>query len=127
MSINATTIDNLTARLIEGGDQPLAADERKLLLASLETVGADQAVIVNLQRLLKAKGESLERIDAITNGALVSARARLNQPQADNEYDYAAADHARHALAGAVRESKSGKAAIAAALQFVRDFVVLTG
>ena len=127
MSINANTIDTLTDRLIEGADKPLSDDERALLIAALETIGADQAVIVKLQRLLTARGESLERIDTITNGALTNARARLNQPAADLDYDYAAADLARQSLAGAVQDAKSGKAAISAALQFVRDFVVLAG
>ena len=127
MSIDATTIDTLTARLIDGGEQPLSEDERALLIAALETVGADQAVIVKLQRLLTARGESLERINAITSGALATARARLNQPSVDLDYDYAAADLARQSLAGAVHEAKTGKSAITAALQFVRDFVVLAG
>ena len=127
MSINASAIDTLTDRLIEGADTPLSEDERTLLIAALETIGADQAVIVKLQRLLTARGESLERIDTITNAALTSARARLNQPAADLDYDYAAADLARQSLAGAVQDAKSGKAAISAALQFVRDFVVLAG
>ena len=127
MSINASAIDTLIDRLIEGADTPLSVDERTLLIAALETIGADQAVIVKLQRLLTARGESLERIDTITNAALTSARARLNQPAADLDYDYAAADLARQSLAGVVQDAKSGKAAISAALQFVRDFVVLAG
>ena len=127
MSINATTIENLAARLVAPSDQPLAEDERRLLTAALETLSADQAVIVRLQRLLQAKGESLERIDGITNAALATARARLNQPKPDQGYDYAAADLARQSLANAVQDARSGKATIAAALQFVRDFVVLAG
>lgn len=127
MSINATTIENLSARLVAPSDQPLGDDERQLLTAALETLSADQAVIVNLQRLLQAKGESLERIDGITSAALATARARLNQPHADLDYDYAAADLARRSLASAVHDAQSGKATITAALQFVRDFVVLAG
>jgi hypothetical protein len=127
MSIDATTIEKLTASLIDGDKRPMGDDERKLLIATIETVGSDQATIVQLQRLLAARGESLERIDAITASALTSARARLNQPDADLEYDYAAADLARQSLAAAVNDAKSGKAAISAALQFVRDFVVLAG
>lgn len=131
MSINASTIETLTARLLDAGDafnaKPLGEDERTILVAALETLGADQAVIVRLQRLLTAKGESLDRIDAITTAALSTARARLNQPNPGHDYDYAAADLARQSLAGAVEGARSGKATITAALQFVRDFVVLAG
>jgi|GEM_PF-5667085 len=127
MSIDATTIDTLTAQLSGGDARPLTDDQRTLLVAALETLGADQSVIVKLQRLLTARGESLERIDAITTGALATARARVNQPSPDLNFDYAAADLARQSLAGAVQEAKSGKSTVAAALQFVRDFVVLAG
>ena len=127
MTIDSTTIDRLTARLTDGSAQPLTGDERALLVAALETLTADQGVIVRLQRLLVARGESLDRIDAITSAALATARARLDQPNPDTGYDYAAADLARRSLAGAVQDAKSGKASITAALQFVRDFVALAG
>jgi len=127
VSINATTIETLAARLTAPAEQPLSDDERQLLTAALETLSADQAVILRLQRLLRAKGESLERIDGVTRAALATARSRLNQPEPDHDYDYAAADLARQSLASAVEDAKSGKATVAAALQFVRDFVVLAG
>ncbi|MCB9837969.1 MAG: hypothetical protein H6813_01390 [Phycisphaeraceae bacterium] len=127
MTIDAATIETLAGRLTKDEPKPLTPDERRLLVAALETLAADQGVIVRLQRLLVAKGESLERIDALTTSALAGVRARLNQPSPDEGFDYAAADLARQSLAGAVNNAKSGRAAITAALQFVRDFVTLAG
>lgn len=125
MTIDMRDIETLAARLTTPGPAALSDSERTLALGALLQLASEAALVAKQSRLLRAHDDSGERVDALLAGALRDLGDSLGRPSPAEGYDFDAAKRAREDLAEAVRDARTGRQVIAAALVFAREIVGL--
>lgn len=125
MTIDMREIESLASKLATPGAAALTDAERSLALAAALQLAGEAALVAKQSRLLRAHDDSGERVDALLAGALRDIGDALGRPAPAAGYDFDAARRAREDLAEAVRDARTGRQVIAAALVFAREIAGL--